>query len=792
LLFALLGFYENELGSSDCAACAKGRYRISGSEFTSGDSKSSCVDCPVGFHTNSSESPACNPCSPGRFAASPGLANCKKCDAAKFTAGYKTHTPCEFCPSGYDTQKQTGSDECKQCSLGQYGTVLGTCEKCNNGTYTDVLGSTKCKTPKTGQQANEAQTGSIKVSWKTPQDCDSNNQYLNDTSKNHDDWECAECPAGGDCSGPKVWSTIKPLNGYWRVSSLSRTTVPSCYTNYIDTEASIVSNSDTGRCPIFIKCLFGPACLGAPNPILASELSGLWPDAINDHNESCNVAKGFEKSSRMCQTCARGYSRSSGSRCVECGVLGNHSSGNSSGGSFTNRPVVNESTQKSLTNILLLFSVGFITMVLFFSALVGVRVKAFRLDATSKRRKRSIHSTMKRVLLSHMQMLNTIIHLTVPWPRIIVYILDNVSAMSGSFGESTTNTLECMYEEQSHSDFYLGALIVVALAPFLFVGLLAIYWYCIATRVKILGCGQKIERRNKEVAQEKKKIWKCHHANCNFIGAYKEVEKHEKRCTHASSTVETIVGNETEHKSSSAAATATAVLSQSITPKVKRARRSRRSQQRPSEQHRKFRISSMDALIMSAVLFGFMLLPSILRFGFVTLECVVVPDMWGTRNTYMIIDLEQPCFEGRHVVMCIIALPLVLFHIVVVPLGILLTLHKAGAIKRESDPVVMFRWGLIHSGYRTSRFWWEFVVLIRKTCLILISTFAATDKLQLHLSLAVLIVSLHLHDTNRPFGKGKNTGAMKEYEEEADYEQRLVENENERALHLYEMLSLLW
>ena len=173
----------------------------------------------------------------------------------------------------------------------------------------------------------------------------------------------------------------------------------------------------------------------------------------------------------------------------------------------------------------------------------------------------------------------------------------------------------------------------------------------------------------------------------------------------------------------------------------------------------------------------------------------------------MLIDLEQECGVGLHAHMILLSIPLILFHVLIVPLVIFLTLRRAGEKKRQQDPSVMFRWGLIHSGYRNDRYWWEFVVLFRKVLLIFISTFASTDQLQLHLSLAVLIISLHLHDTNRPFGGGDDhgddhgdehheppmatEGTPATHQTDLAIEEKKSKQESERALHLYEMMSLL-
>jgi hypothetical protein len=79
---------------------------------------------------------------------------------------------------------------------------------------------------------------------------------------------------------------------------------------------------------------------------------------------------------------------------------------------------------------------------------------------------------------------------------------------------------------------------------------------------------------------------------------------------------------------------------------------------------------------------------------------------------------------------------------------------------------------MLHSGYREQTYWWELVVLIRKYFIILLVTFNNRGKFQLHISLAVLILALHLHDSQHPFGHRRD-------------------NPVNSILHRYEMSSLL-
>ena len=106
---------------------------------------------------------------------------------------------------------------------------------------------------------------------------------------------------------------------------------------------------------------------------------------------------------------------------------------------------------------------------------------------------------------------------------------------------------------------------------------------------------------------------------------------------------------------------------------------------------------------------------------------------------------------------------------VIVPICILLVLKHLGNL-RDEDPAMMYRWGLIHSGYRAKKYWWEMTIVARKLVIITISSFVTMDTLQLHVALGLLIVALHFHDTNRPFGKDHGAN---------------------RVLHRFEMSSLL-
>jgi len=253
----------------------------------------------------------------------------------------------------------------------------------------------------------------------------------------------------------------------------------------------------------------------------------------------------------LCQTCGVGYSRTWGSQCVSCGLV--------------------DGEDRDYSYVISLFSVFVTVGLLFFGALVGLRKRAFANDATSNRRRKSIHSTMKRILLSHFQTLSTVINLRVPWPTVLTLILDALSSMSGSFGDSV-NAVECLYADQSHTDFYLGALIAVAVLPFLFVMLLALYWFCGATKSSAMGCGQTVTWRRGAGSS-------AADAAAAASGWFSGEQQHQHEDGHS-----------TDGDAPSLA--------------IKHARSG------SVVAHEKFRVTATDALIMSSVLFWFMILPS--------------------------------------------------------------------------------------------------------------------------------------------------------------------------------------
>ena len=180
-----------------------------------------------------------------------------------------------------------------------------------------------------------------------------------------------------------------------------------------------------------------------------------------------------------------------------------------------------------------------------------------------------------------------------------------------------------------------------------------------------------------------------------------------------------------------------------------------------------FTPSYADMFAASITLCWYLMLPSLMRIGFGVFQCRGIGD---PSVEYLVIDMQEVCWEGRHMAFALGAgLPMLLLYAGLVPLGIMLRLHIAGP-SRLTNPNLLLRYGLIHSGYRPEKYWFELVVLIRKYIVVAASTLILSEANQLQVVLAIIMIALHVHDANNPFGRT---------------------SPGEQLLHRYEMLSLL-
>ena len=398
------------LKSLGCKSCKKGRY----SSALGATSEKDCNACPPGKYSNQvGNSANCFSCAAGKVQPQEGKTSClianddqiilgsgsvavsvpqgsfidKSCD----TASTKTCLPFLACPSGWigtrpPTSKcnpchagmtsSNGSLSCRNCGKGKFNQIKGSskCHNCQKNEFQDqeLKKSVKCQVcPNGWEQKLSGQSFCKDLGYLKPSSCDEK-QYLNTTSIDPTLYSCVPCPVGGYCVGPITNSMVRNKFGWWRCPQLNLT---------------------------FQKCQRLGNCLGAPNLLLNKEQ---YPNASNNNmNESCDVGTVNPPSINVrCSTCRTGYVASSDAdQCLPCQP-----------GSAT----------------------AVIVLAVFVALFVFVLLIALKMKSNAGRRKDET-STMKRTLLTHVQMVSIVMSLQVPWPeavRIVMQALSSVTSVS--------------------------------------------------------------------------------------------------------------------------------------------------------------------------------------------------------------------------------------------------------------------------------------------------------------------------------------------------------------------------
>jgi hypothetical protein len=341
-----------------------------------------------------------------------------------------------------------------------------------------------------------------------------------------------------------------------------------------------------------------------------------------------------------------------------------------------------------------------------FVTLVVMKMKSFGSSRgfNAERRRKAAHSTIKRVMLTHMQTVTLVLGLAIPWPRLMLDTLSVVSSIS-SFSENV-NSLECLYTGARvgarHATFYYALLTVMALLPLGLLGALALFWFGVLPKC----CGGRYTGGDTTPNEDNDNNKDNDRSNIKCCGVAM-VHRHRAMAQFSNTA--------------------------------------------------RFLPSTTDMFISSGVLLWFLLLPSLVRIGFAVFECRYVGKPKPEKPTYLLVSMEEQCWVGRHVWFAVgVGLPMLALYALAVPISIILRLRRAraGGDVDLKNPSLMLRFGLFFSGYRSERYWWELSVLARKYAIISVSTFVASELNQLQLVLASLIVSMQLHHSQTPSGTG--------------------------------------
>jgi hypothetical protein len=156
-----------------------------------------------------------------------------------------------------------------------------------------------------------------------------------------------------------------------------------------------------------------------------------------------------------------------------------------------------------------------------------------------------------------------------------------------------------------------------------------------------------------------------------------------------------------------------------------------------------------DYNVLTVVLFLFLVWPTLVKFTLSTMKCTEV----GTGTLYLIADLQEQCFVGRHLrYLLLLTLPQLFVYVLGLPLCATLLIIRNN--DRLKDRTFITRYGLLYMGFRENREWWEVVIALRKFLIVAISTFGTmmgVVYLPGFVALVVVFLSVVVHLIGRPF-----------------------------------------
>ena len=289
-------------------------------------------------------------------------------------------------------------------------------------------------------------------------------------------WRCRPCPEGGTCFDSYITSrTIGPKFGYWKNGGAHR--VPDC--------SSLTEGCLHDPDAWFLKCVVPEACLGGPI-ISGPPPQGNYANLATldywlknrPNTTGCNLALGYKDvcdedegsvgaSCRKCQQCMDGFSRIKLAQCQPCGD-----------------PAKGELDAKvGLALIMLgIFAV--------FSAMIALKVRS-----AHRPYRKAVHSTMKRILVSHMQTLSLAYGFNVAWPdglnefmkqlTVVVTLTDQIGSIECEPGIRDI----AKNGGNKHANIFYSGHSGLLIAPWFSVPLLWLYWIHLSPSSKIWTCG---------------------------------------------------------------------------------------------------------------------------------------------------------------------------------------------------------------------------------------------------------------------------------------------------------------
>ena len=156
--------------------------------------------------------------------------------------------------------------------------------------------------------------------------------------------------------------------------------------------------------------------------------------------------------------------------------------------------------------------------------------------------------------------------------------------------------------------------------------------------------------------------------------------------------------------------------------------------------------SLKDGAIATMVFLMYLMYPTLCRQAFALLMCKQVGD-----KSYMMADLQEVCFEGRHlywVFFC--SLPQFVLHVLGFPLVGLYKVYRrkknighdhnksfSGSTQIRlrnnlASSVSLFKYGMLYSAYAPQRWYWDAIIAFKKASIAFVTSFVSIPELEVH------------------------------------------------------------
>jgi hypothetical protein len=145
------------------------------------------------------------------------------------------------------------------------------------------------------------------------------------------------------------------------------------------------------------------------------------------------------------------------------------------------------------------------------------------------------------------------------------------------------------------------------------------------------------------------------------------------------------------------------------------------------------------------------------------LQLFACQNVCNQKSGFLSADLNEPCWEGRHVHFAFgIGVPMIILYVIGLPLLAFVAIMRTGQRAMRLGVTVHQMpehtiYAMFYSMFDVNCWWWELTIAARKVAIASIGVFGAgLGLMQVHLTMALIVIIIVLTASVQPFGKGEN------------------------------------